>query len=799
MQLPWSMRYLRLLLLFRLCVVARGETAGESAADKEKKSLRGVIDAPRVTPVDVSAHIHAAKAVLAPLAPLVLKIDLCNGLTNQRIALIDGIVMGLMLGMQILLPDRIPLDGTEKIDGIDHQMRPPSELFDVKNLSIAVNDLYTEFWCEKHMHEAPSSLWCGEGAHNAFVTTASAEEVESAFVEVHGVDPNVKILSIDSRGSMDSSTLLAYRHMLFNGITRVLDAQERAFLDAKCTLFRLQVDEADQELWKLYWRVDDAVAFTTSIQKSAQNIMDAIEAYRVLSLQRATARGFPTFRETPSETRAFNVLHLRAEEDWLRHCEQWMPLQDGIHRDNCMNNTQNIAELLITEGLDPRLPLYISTGLNTDELNKMVIPSQHGKGFSGLSDFFTVVTKEVILQWGLQSTSYASSREQWGAVDSLIALAARTFVGNSVSSFSAYIMMARQRAGNAAWHYNGGSVPLQDAGFLRPRADMAVPTFREPLKWVFVIHVGSSDLSTSFVNMVKVAVLSARYHTSLIPVCITTAEPRSPLSMWLVAHGVRVVHHTPDWAPRMREKVKDIIKRYEDSGTARDQLPSHLYGDPDAMIGTFMRIDIPIVGFLDEFVLYTDVDVMFKGDVDWGVLLDGVRSGPIYRHNDFARGKFKFTTLGQQGLPLYLSASSESTKQTKPEELNAGVLLLNMRSLRETYEGFRDFIFASEKLDYPEGPGDQGAYKAFYKDKETLRPYVNFLPWKLNWKTYWEPSREAKIIHFHGPKCKEDVIPYLESGQVRMEVFQGLLEMCTKSGDCANLCTEFENYVKHAS
>ena len=302
--------------------------------------------------MDVSAHIHAAKAVLAPLAPLVLKIDLCNGLTNQRIALIDGIVMGLMLGMQILLPDRIPLDGTEKIDGIDHQMRPPSELFDVKNLSIAVNDLYTEFWCEKHMHEAPSSLWCGEGAHNAFVTTASAEEVESAFVEVHGVDPNVKILSIDSRGSMDSSTLLAYRHMLFNGITRVLDAQERAFLDAKCTLFRLQVDEADQELWKLYWRVDDAVAFTTSIQKSAQNIMDAIEAYRVLSLQRATARGFPTFRETPSETRAFNVLHLRAEEDWLRHCEQWMPLQDGIHRDNCMNNTQNIAELLITEGLD---------------------------------------------------------------------------------------------------------------------------------------------------------------------------------------------------------------------------------------------------------------------------------------------------------------------------------------------------------------------------------------------------------------------------------------------------------------
>ena len=29
------------------------------------------------------------------------------------------------------------------------------------------------------------------------------------------------------------------------------------------------------------------------------------------------------------------------------------------------------------------------------------------------------------------------------------------------------------------------------------------------------------------------------------------------------------------------------------------------------MIGTFLRVDIPVLGFVDDYVLYTDVDVMF--------------------------------------------------------------------------------------------------------------------------------------------------------------------------------------------
>ena len=71
-------------------------------------------------------------------------------------------------------------------------------------------------------------------------------------------------------------------------------------------------------------------------------------------------------------------------------------------------------------------------------------------------------------------------------------------------------------------------------------------------------------LSSTFVDQVKVAVLSAQAKTSLIPVCVTTEDPRSELSVWLVSRGVRVIFHSPVWIDRMREKVsytRQVIKQ----------------------------------------------------------------------------------------------------------------------------------------------------------------------------------------------------------------------------------------------
>ena len=141
-------------------------------------------------------------------------------------------------------------------------------------------------------------------------------------------------------------------------------------------------------------------------------------------------------------------------------------------------------------------------------------------------------------------------------------------------------------------------------------------------------------------------------------------------------------------------------------GGSKFNLKSHLYGDPDAMIGTFMRIDIPILGFLDEFIFYTDVDVMFKGEVDWNTILEGADPDAIRKANDFASGQFQFSPPGKPGLPLYFSASSEMMKSENPFFMNAGVMLLNMRSLRDTVR----FLFAnSSRINYSDNAIDRRA------------------------------------------------------------------------------------------
>lgn len=424
----------------------------------------------------------------------------------------------------------------------------------------------------------------------------------------------------------------------------------------------------------------------------------------------------------------------------------------------------------------------------------------------------------------------ALPREVKAAIDMTVALAAREFVGNSVSTFSAYIITRRNRRDDnnddggggttnrrsrkpetktRAWHYNGGGTPLQEMSLL-PRASLRaeVPTFPTPLKLVFCLHVGTSHAKSgeTQLHMLKVAVLSALDYTSLVLVCVTTAAPNSEIAKWLVARGVRVVHHTPAWAPAMRRKVAKI-KEAKERGSAFFNI-SHLYGDPDAMIGTFLRIDLPILGFLDEFVLYVDVDVMFRAEVDWGLILDEVQPterARLVAANHFAAGKFSFSAPGEPGVPRYFSASNEMNRfETKSQGtwLNAGVMLLNMRSLRRTYEGFKDFIFANDDLNWEAGPGDQGAYKSYYRAERLMNKnngdaviHSNYLPERMNWKSYWPRSREASIIHFHGPKCEQDFRPYIAKGEARTEPFQELMEIGLREGDALHLCEEFEGYL----
>jgi len=77
------------------------------------------------------------------------------------------------------------------------------------------------------------------------------------------------------------------------------------------------------------------------------------------------------------------------------------------------------------------------------------------------------------------------------------------------------------------------------------------------------------------------------------------------------------------------------------------------------LIATFMRIDIPIIGFSDAYVLYTDIDVFFLADISF---------------HDF------------ELLPSYFVLGVEGTKGHKCRSGhpygNAGVMLMNVVNLR---------------------------------------------------------------------------------------------------------------------
>jgi hypothetical protein len=171
-----------------------------------------------------------------------------------------------------------------------------------------------------------------------------------------------------------------------------------------------------------------------------------------------------------------------------------------------MNNSKEIHNTLLSEGVTRMSSIYVSTGLSRSDMRR----PEHG--LQGLFQHFNVVTKDSILQ--SIPENWASNREWWAAVDSAMAIDATTFVGNSVSTFSAplFIIMSRHFRGQQAWHYNGGTIPLVESGVIRPRQQTSLATFRQSIKWVFAYQEGPTALSRPFAEMLKVAMLSAKRH-----------------------------------------------------------------------------------------------------------------------------------------------------------------------------------------------------------------------------------------------------------------------------------------------
>lgn len=427
----------------------------------------------------------------------------------------------------------------------------------------------------------------------------------------------------------------------------------------------------------------------------------------VEALGAALARPGAAPPRDPAAPFVFDALHLRYETDWVAHCAKWSSIPDGVVRDNCgLLPAAALIAKLKAQGLGlGGVPVYVAVWQQSLSPN-----SRHLLRL--LRSEFTVITREELLpavkmpgDCGAVDAGGSGSgsgallcREEAALLDFFLCRRARTFVGNSVSTFSALLIMERRALvpnSVSSW-YNGGNVPLEGM----------VPFFRMP--WVFTYN----NVSASYDEMLKVAVWSGIHVGRVMPHCLFNGSPDAPIFRWLESVGVRMFVHKPEWADdflRTRARV------------SREALvqSSHLFHTDAGIIGSFQRIDIPLLGLPYDHVLFSDADVLFMRRVN--------------------AAEFGYP------LPKCLGMGWEA-QDFLP--FNAGVILMNLQCLADSYSAFVEFIKAhAGGLNFGphSGPVDQGAINEFYEGQ------ISLLPKAWNAKPYQRWSLVPSSCTFTGP------------------------------------------------
>jgi hypothetical protein len=219
------------------------------------------------------------------------------------------------------------------------------------------------------------------------------------------------------------------------------------------------------------------------------------------------------------------------------------------------------------------------------------------------------------------------------------------------------------------------------------------------MKWFFAVSEVSMDHHDhDFRALIRSAVNSARANTRLAPHMIFDGE-EGAFTREIRALGVTVIRHRISFYDRLEAAQK----------AQRPDWTPYMF----VASGALLRLEIPVLEQTDEFVLYTDCDVVFLRDP----VLDYVR-------------------------PDVFAVAPERERGSH-EDMNSGVMVMNLPRLRMDLPALITFL-----CDNFAGVSgfDQEAYRHFYRGS------WSGLPPDFNWKPYWGINAEAKIIHFHGPK-----------------------------------------------
>lgn len=432
--------------------------------------------------------------------------------------------------------------------------------------------------------------------------------------------------------------------------------------------------------------IENCIGFSLVSSANHTLMMDLLSAFR------------PTYILNSIISQAINSLgldtkdgvcfHHRNGQDWQNHCERWSSINDGVYRGNCLGLNESLLESLEVRGLDNK--------------NKYVF-------YCGDSDFPENIESsgfEIVTKWDILSKNnlkyikrmYGEKvRDIYALLDFFLCKSMDTFVGNSVSTWSA--LQIAERKGIRSFWYNSGSIPLSTIW---------------NVFYVPIVYTYTERSARTGIFLLKASILSVRKYLPDCPVHILYNGMDDVVFLkWLERLKVTIHHHDPPW-------THDIeIMRY--TGSAGE---SHLFAHSGNYFGTWQRIDLPLF-IKSEYCLLLDSDTILKRPF----------------------------TLADFGLKLTSSISMGA--EFNPHDtkiLNAGIMLMNIPFLRKTHSKFIDFVIAHRdgKPYTNPCPSDQGAYNEFYEDT------IQVLPGAFNFKPYWNLEQHhyesAFILHFHGVK-----------------------------------------------
>ncbi len=200
-------------------------------------------------------------------------------------------------------------------------------------------------------------------------------------------------------------------------------------------------------------------------------------------------------------------------------------------------------------------------------------------------------------------------------------------------------------------------------------------------------------------DSIKATVLSAKKNTKLRLHCLYYGR-EVPFLNWL------------------REQDVVILAKPSRLQTVISEAANNSSWNKETASGAYLRLSIPDVEEEEDYVLYTDCDVMF---------LPGFKA--------------------DLPCPRYISCAPEH-EQNENKFFNSGVMVMNVKALKTLQDELYNFVARGLTSFWRAGRGtyDQGALNAFFTG------IWDRLPNEYNWKPYWGCNRNAMIVHFHGPK-----------------------------------------------